>query len=205
MKNDSNDFFWPSYTDLMTSLFFIMLVLYVLTYAKLEHQQRVTVQQLRKIKEIQNAVKQLPQEYFVYQQDYKRFSLNRQIQFPKGSSQIGEEYTEYLSGVGKSIVKLVDKLKEQYKDENIKYLIVLEGMASEDSYPLNYELSYTRSLALYKFWKSHDIEFDANICDIQISGSGTGGIGRDTTDERKNQRFLIHIVPKIGDIKVGGE
>ena len=31
----SNDSFWPSYTDLMTSLFFIMLVLYVLTYVRL--------------------------------------------------------------------------------------------------------------------------------------------------------------------------
>ena len=32
----NSDSFWPSYTDLMTSLFFIMLVLFVLTYVSLK-------------------------------------------------------------------------------------------------------------------------------------------------------------------------
>lgn len=35
MAKNKPDFFWTSYTDLMTSLFFIMLTLYVLTYVKL--------------------------------------------------------------------------------------------------------------------------------------------------------------------------
>ena len=52
MKGKGSDFFWPSFTDLMTSLFFIMLVLYVLTYLKLTNQQKATEQQLNKIKEI---------------------------------------------------------------------------------------------------------------------------------------------------------
>ena len=75
MTGKSSGFFWPSFTDLMTSLFFIMLVLYVLTYLKLTNQQRATEQQLNKIKEIQAAVKELPQDYFQYDSEYKRFSL----------------------------------------------------------------------------------------------------------------------------------
>ena len=67
MKTKETDFFWPSYTDLMTSLFFIMLVLYVFTFVKLRLQQQATEEQLNKIKQIQNMVKELPKEYFTYQ------------------------------------------------------------------------------------------------------------------------------------------
>jgi N-glycosylase/DNA lyase len=79
MTGKGSGFFWPSFADLMTSLFFIMLVLYVLTYLKLTNQQRATEQQLNKIKEIQAAVKELPQNYFQYDSIYKRFSLVQNI------------------------------------------------------------------------------------------------------------------------------
>jgi hypothetical protein len=78
---------------------------------------------------------------------------------------------------------------------------VIEGMASLDNYPLNYELSYKRALSLFRLWKSNGISFDPEVCEIQISGSGTAGIreffGK---EEFKNQRFLIHIIPKMGKI-----
>ncbi|HEY0429967.1 MAG TPA: hypothetical protein VGC76_19440 [Pyrinomonadaceae bacterium] len=203
MKVKNTGFFWASFTDLMISLFFIMLVLYVLTFVKLKTQQKITEEQLNKMKEIQAAVKELPQEYFTYQSEFKRFSLNKQIQFPKGKSDITGDYREYLLNVGRSIESLVSKLKSKYQNENIKYLIVIEGMASIDGYTLNDELSYQRALALARFWKENNIVFDTNFCELQIAGSGTGGIGRYTgAEEYKNQRFLIQIVPKIGDIEV---
>ncbi len=75
------NFFWASYADLMTSLFFIMLVLFVLTIAMMKRQQKATVEQLKRIVEIQNSVKELDTRYFYYQDEYKRFSLKEQIQF----------------------------------------------------------------------------------------------------------------------------
>jgi outer membrane protein OmpA-like peptidoglycan-associated protein len=203
MKGKSSAFFWPSFTDLMTSLFFIMLVLYVLTFIKLKIQQQATEAQLNKIKEIQSAVRELPQKYFTYQPEYKRFSLNEQIQFGVGKSDIREVYTVYLFEVGRSIQNLIVKLKSQYQNENIKYLIVIEGMASNDGYIYNDDLSFQRALSLFKFWKNKGIVFDPNFCELQIAGSGIGGIGRYAgKEEYKNQRFLIQIVPKIGDIKI---
>jgi hypothetical protein len=56
MKTKELGFFWPSFTDLMVSLFFIMMVLYILTYLKLSNERRVTEEQLKKIVEIQNAM-----------------------------------------------------------------------------------------------------------------------------------------------------
>jgi outer membrane protein OmpA-like peptidoglycan-associated protein len=203
VKSKGINFFWMSFTDLMTSLFFVMLVLYVLTFVRLNTQKKITEEELAKVKEIQAAVKELPQEYFTYQSEFKRFALNRQIQFPAGDSEISSKDFDYLLNVGKNIQALVSRLKALYADDNIKYLIVIEGMASKDGYAQNDELSYRRSLALARLWERNKVSFDPNICELQIAGSGTKGIGRFSgDDEFKNQRFLIQIVPKIGDIEI---
>ena len=203
MKHKESSFFWTSYTDLMTSLFFVMLALYILTVAVLRNQQKATEEQLNKIKEIQNATKALPEKYFEYQPDYKRFTLKTQINFPAKSSQIPSNDFGYLIGVGKSIQQLVDTLKVKYKNTDIKYLIVIEGMASKDNYKNNYQLSYERALSLYNFWKDMKVKLDPSVCEVIISGSGVGGVGRfeKQSEEYKNQRFLIQIIPKIGKIE----
>jgi outer membrane protein OmpA-like peptidoglycan-associated protein len=203
MKSNNSGFFWPSFTDLMTSLFFIMLVLYVLTYLKLTNQQKVTEQQLKKIKEIQAAVKELPQEYFQYDSIYKRFSLVQNVEFEKGKDIIKIKDEVYLTKVGNSIKDLINNLKRKYSQQDIKYVVIIEGMASNDSYPENFPLSYKRAWAVLKLWQGKDIMPDQSVCEVQIAGSGTGGIGRyQPFDENKNQRILIQIVPKIGEIKI---
>lgn len=96
-----------------------------------------------------------------------------------------------------------------------------------DDWHNNYTLSYLRASFLNEFWKQNDIDI-ASIprCELIISGSGEGGVPRvipddaviesKTTDskeyarlwseeEGKNQRFLIHIVPVIGNIDVTKE
>lgn len=203
MRSQNSGFFWPSFADLMTSLFFVMLVLYVLTYLKLTNQQRVTQQQLNKIKEVQAAVKELPRKYFAYDSVYKRFSLVQNIQFAQKSDVIREGDIQYLTNVGKSISNLIDTLKTKYAGQDIKYVVIIEGMASKDNYPDNYTLSYKRALAVQNLWYERNIRFDQTICEVQVAGSGTGGIGRfPRNQETRNQRILIQIVPKIGEIKV---
>jgi len=201
MKKDN--IFWISYSDLMTSLFFVMLVLFVVTIGYLKFNLETTEEQLEKIQELQTAVQQLPEDFFDYQPEYKRFKLKRQIQFDKMKSTIKPEYKPYLLNVGRSINKLIDSLNnnEIYKKLNIKYLVVIEGMASKDDYQLNFELSYERALALYRLWKLNDINFNPETCEIQISGSGIEGIREFSgNEEYKNQQFLIHIIPKMGKI-----
>jgi hypothetical protein len=201
MKKES--FFWISYSDLMTSLFFIMMVLFVLTIGYLQYQKNATEKQLQKILELQTAVQQLPDQYFEYQPQYKRFRIKEQIRFPLGDDEIPVAYRDYLIKVGQSIFKLIYNLNidPKFRGLDIKYLIVIEGMASRDAYPYNFELSYKRALSLYKLWKSKGIWFDPKICEVQISGSGTEGVREYSgTEEYKNQRFLIHIIPKMGKI-----
>ncbi len=198
-----NIIFWISYSDLMTSLFFIMLILFVVTIGYLKSIVDATNEQLEKIQELQTAVQELPTDYFEYQPEYKRFKLNKQIQFDRGKSTIKSEYNDYLINVGKSITSLIDALNNnaEYKKFNIKYLVVIEGMASKDNYQYNFELSYERALALYRLWESNGIVFKPETCEIQISGSGIEGIREYSgQEEYKNQQFLIHIIPKMGKI-----
>lgn len=202
MKGRDSGFFWPSFTDLMTSLFFIMLVLYVLTYLKLKNQQKATEFQLNKIKEIQAAVKELPQKYFQYDSVYKRFSLVQNVEFEKGNDIIKTQYEQYLVEVGGSIRSLIDTLKSKYSKQDIKYVVIIEGMASNDDYNDNFPLSYKRAWSVLKLWENRKIHLDPKVCEVQIAGSGIGGIGRfNVNEEYKNQRILIQIVPKIGEIK----
>jgi len=202
MKKDN--IFWISYSDLMTSLFFVMLVLFVVTIGFLKYNLETTEEQLEKIQELQTAVQELPEEHFEYQSEYKRFKLNKQIQFDKGSSEIKHQYESYLLDVGNSISNLITELKhqEEFEKFDIKYLVVIEGMASQDNYIRNYELSYERALSLYKLWLNNNISFNPSDCEIQISGSGTSGIREYSgNEEYKNQQFLIHIIPKMGKIQ----
>lgn len=199
----SNNFFWVSFSDLMTSLFFVMMVLFVVTIGYLQFQKKATEEQLKKIEEIQTAVQQLPEKYFSYQPKYKRFKVNREILFDPLDHKIKKEDKYYLVKVGTSLRKLVDSLNssKMFKGLDIKYQIVIEGMASKDDYSENFELSYKRALSLYRLWKRNEIIFNPEICEIQIAGSGTDGVREYSgIDENKNQQFLIHIVPKIGKV-----
>lgn len=200
MKSKSQEFFWPSFSDLMSSLFFIMLVLYLLTFLTLKFQKRATEAQLKKIKDIEQEVRQLPAEYFVYDTTYKRYVLNRDIHFALQKTNIDSSDRHFLEMVGGSIRDLIDTLKTKYAGEDIRYVVIIEGMASKDPFPDNFPLSYRRALAVKRVWDSSRIVLDSSVCEVQIAGSGTEGLGRDTTDESKNQRILIQIVPKIGKL-----
>ena len=152
----------------------------------------------KKLREIQKAIEKLDSRYFVYQPEYKRHVLRSQVQFDKGKSEIKDNYRDMLIEAGRALKDLVDQLEP---DDNIKYLLVIEGMASRDNYTRNYELSYERALSLYRLWANEGITFDQNRYEIMISGSGEGGVGRNRVDEANNQRFLIQIIPKIGELK----
>jgi len=151
----------------------------------------------QKLKEIQKSIENLDPRYFVYQARYKRHVLKPQVQFAKGASEIDDYYKASLIEAGKALKQLVSRLKP---DDNIKYLLIIEGMASKDDYDKNYELSYERALSLYRLWEAQGIRYDSERYEIIIAGSGEGGIGRDNAVEARNQRFLIQIVPKIGDL-----
>ena len=197
-----NKLFWISFSDIMSCLFYIMLVLFVVTFFNLKkksNELNTLKDEKQKIQEIRMATRNLDEKYFNYQLEHKRYKLNRQIQFSVGKCNLNPKDYDYLIEVGSVIEKTTDSLRITNKDLdlNVKYLLVIEGMSSKDSFNKNYELSYCRAKSIHDFWLSNGIEFDSDIYEVQISGSGIGGI-RDYSglEEYKNQQVLIHIIPK---------
>lgn len=225
MSKKKESFFWTSYSDLMTSLFFIMLVLFILvvvllhkkmesdrqrlndlvnveeTLTDLRNRLEATQQQIDAIKDVENSTRDLnSSNLFKYRADYKKYVLNISVAYPKGGSDITElnvpnkeECLEQLYQAGVEIRTFLEKHHDN------KYILIVEGQASKDNYPYNYELSYSRALGLLRFWMlDKQLDFGDN-CEIQISGSGDGKLNTQSmreTEEVLNQRFLIHILPK---------
>lgn len=134
--------------------------------------------------------------------------------------------TAQIISIGQSLMQVVDSLNalkstDKYSGLDVKYMVVIEGMASNIRYDKNDELSYNRALAVYYLWKRNNIDFENSDCEVQISGSGTRGIRPyntayyeavkkgdenapmyyDLHEEEKNQCIIIQIIPKISNIE----
>ena len=212
------DFFWPSYVDLMTALFLTMLVLFVLSYKLFKDKQRdndkliydlkVQVQEKRKLDEIKAALKRLESNYFEYNPAYKRYELKFPVTFAPKSDVLPYEAQAPLVKAGRFLLSQMQSIKN---DDNVQYLVVVEGRAAKDlRYPANdphnldgpgvRQLSYSRALAVIRLWEQAGLRFPANL-EVIPAGSGFRGAGRYTgSQEALNKRFIIQIQPKIGSI-----
>jgi len=183
----------------MTSLFFVMMVLFILTVALLHKGLVSTKNQLAKIEEIEEATNTIDTTYFEYRPEYKKHILKIEVNFKNMSSSFNDidiDTKTELKQAGLTIQNFINEVTQKYP---IQYLLIIEGQASKDNFSHNFELSYERALALNRYWEESDIDFGKD-CEVLISGSGTGGTMREST-ERLNQRFLIHILPKPGIIE----
>ena len=200
MKKSRESFFWTSYSDLMTSLFIIMLVLFVLVIVLLNKRMEATVIELEDIKKVEASTRDLEGKYFTYNKEYEKFILNIDCQFPVSKYDIellSDTTRLQLMDAGKQVKDFLEKHSEN------QYLVIVEGQASANSEKMtefNYNLSYQRALSLIKFWATNpDVKFSDKNCELQIAGSGDGRLSAKTMREsvnEKNQRFLIYIIPK---------
>lgn len=156
----------------------------------------VTQKQLDEITKVVKSTEDLDPKYYNYHEEYKKYVLNIEVKYQIGESdlsKIPQEKQDSLYEAGKEIELFLEGHAEY------QYLLIIEGQASNDGYSRNYELSYERALGLIRYWTVYrGLKFGKN-CEIQIAGTGDGTIDthsmRDSIEE-KNQRFLIHILPK---------
>ena len=212
-SDNKKSLFWTSYSDLMTSLFFAMLVLFVVVVVAMgrvihdeKQSRKATQKQLEKIQAIENSIKNIDANWFEYHTKYKKHVLKIDVSYHRGESEINllsEKKREDLYKAGLAIDKFIKNAEKQYGD-SVNYILIIEGQASNDGYSRNFELSYARALALYKYLKNNrNLDLKRSNCEVLICGSGTEGTMRsqpDNANNEKNQRFLIHILPKPGII-----
>ena len=254
MNKRTNGSFWPSYVDVMTTLFAIMLVLFVVSYSRFknkEEQLKSLVDEYENIITVYSTVGSIDSTaYFGYNKEYLKHLFTVDVEYQQKEYRIdklkldekdkeaADNKRDSIIQAGRLIKETILKLEDTkgIKDDtihnNIKFLVVIEGQASKISFNLddwhnNYTLSYLRASFLNDFWKRNNIDL-ASIprCELIISGSGEGGVPRVIPNEEiikqkaadskefakiwneeegKNQRFLIHIVPVIGNIDVTKE
>lgn len=221
MKTE-DDFFWPGLADLMTALFAVMLVLFVLSFKLFKDRElhlKTYATSYAKIRELEVALQSLDNsEYFEYQEENKRYELQVPVFFDQWESEIKPEYRKKLIKAGKQLQALLEATNRQSIDNelDVKYIVLVEGMAARDSENNarnedrsfirdTYLLSYQRALSLVNLWKENGINFESNQFEVIISGSGIYGTGRYNRkeEEGKNKRFLIQILPKTGQLERG--
>ena len=173
-KKNSKDFFWPSYVDVMTNLFAITLVLFVVSFFlfKGKNEQLETVNneltvmkdEYQRVIDMNNAIQSLDNnEFFRYDDTYQKHILTipfeyilNQYRIPSGLS--NPEVVSDIKEVGISIIKTIIDLREKYIIDgkntfNIKFLVVIEGQASRSGEEEHNDiLSYRRALYLKKYW-----------------------------------------------------
>lgn len=223
MEKSNKDFFWPSYVDLMTVLFVVMLVMFVLSYIRFKGQEQenismikelnIELQEKKKLDEIKDALARLEGNYFTYNETCKRHELKGNINFQTASAKIEDRYKSHLLAAGRELKRTISNIKQDGHD--IKYLIVVEGRAArykDPNDPRNRtekefarDLSYKRALSLLQFWENAGLDFSNEQFEIIAAGSGFEGSCRFTgAREGDNKRFIIQILPKIGVIKPRG-
>lgn len=202
MRKQNKEVFWISYGDIMTSLFFIMLVLFGL------YQLRVSasLNELKEIKEIQFALENLDKRYFKFDEKNKRYKLITDVNFKSNSYSILDIPTEkrlIIKEAGKNIYDLMMKLKKE--NPNVNYILIIEGntqrtMKNHLMRPTDgYRLSYNRALALMYYWLICGYDFrKLDNCELLIVGSGYFSKSRED-NEIENRKFTIQITPKIGE------
>ena len=253
MDGRNNGAFWPSYVDIMTTLFAIMLVLFAVSYGRFkikEREQTETMNMLQSlVDEYENIITVYSTvgaidstEYFDYDKAYLKHLFTIDVEYQPKEYRIdklkldvinpdsAEQKRKDIVAAGNLVKNTILKLENKKSiNDNIKFLVVIEGQSSkvrfdEGDWFNNYTLSYLRARFINEFWKENGINIEAiSGCELIVSGSGEGGVPRIIPDEKvlhqryphptdyvkhwreeeeKNQRFLIHIVPVIGNIDV---
>ncbi|RRO12342.1 hypothetical protein [Flavobacteriaceae bacterium 14752] len=205
-----NDFFWVSFSDLMTTMFFVMLVLFVLTVVYLKVEQAKTVAKVEELEKIVQLEKQFePLQKggdFHYLEECKKFIakdlMGKEI-FEPEKTVILEQYEGATIKVGRKLEEFLVKLEKENPD--FSYLLVLEGNMANSwdkrfskNSEYGFKTSYERALAVYNLWLANNIDFRKSNVEVLISGSGFNGLCREPVEDN-NKRFSIQIIPKVSN------
>ena len=260
MDNNNNGTFWPSYVDVMTTLFAIMLVLFAVSFSRFKIKEKELTQKVEELRDTETRLQEIVDEYddilkiystvgeidatdyFGYNKPYlkhlfqinveyqtKEYAINR-LKLDQIDVNAANKKRDSIVASGELIKNTIIELNNSLPDtveNNIKFLVIIEGQSSkipfnEGPWRNNYTLSYLRAQYLNAFWKENGIDLNSiPRCELLISGSGEEGVPRELPNanelrrlypadkdyykqwnliEEKNQRFLINIVPVLGNI-----
>lgn len=167
--------FWPSYVDIMTTLFAVMLILFAVSYARFklkEGQLEMLVDEYKDIINVYSTVDSIDEsQYYAYDSLYLKHTLTVSIAYQEKEYDISnkllydltdkakaDEKRDSIAMAGKLVQNTIMHL-ENSEDigKNIKFLVVIEGQSSkipfnDNDWQNNETLSFLRAKFLKKFW-----------------------------------------------------
>lgn len=184
--------FWQNYTDLMSGLLIIFIITSIITWHKKDYLENennklsnkyeelvksyrtlenglggngsIIIREQKKIDDFFIAMIRLENEYFYFNEKYKRFESKFSVEFLPNSSTIPPNKRNILLKAGKKLEGIINEFS---KSTIVSFKIILEGRAArhlesspEENEALNQKdwkyvetLSYNRARNLYDLWK----------------------------------------------------
>ena len=93
MEDNNRTSFWPSYVDIMTTLFAIMLVLFVVSYSrfKIKEQELLKIaNKYEEIKSIYRAVENIDSTYFEFNKQFVKHIFRIQVTYQTGEFELNK-------------------------------------------------------------------------------------------------------------------
>lgn len=167
--------FWPSYVDIMTTLFAVMLILFAVSYARFklkEGELEMLVDEYKDIVNVYSTVDSIDESgFYAYDSLYLKHTLTVSIAYQDKEYDISskllydltdkvkaDQKRDSIAMAGKLVQNTIMHL-ENSKDigKNIKFLVVIEGQSSkipfnDNDWQNNETLSFLRAKFLKKFW-----------------------------------------------------
>ena len=212
-RNPSASSFWVGYADLMTSLFFVFLVVATTLALGFRYQASIyeaDARELARIREIASAASSLTEsERFFFNEEQSRFELKNNFMFGEGgSTRIDEAAKPELIAAGRDIERVLRSVQSDTTD--VRFKVVIEGRAARhwayedrhrnaDRGGVNREMSYKRALALATLWSEAGIDLESYGSELFVAGAGFEGKGRypysDGVTEGKNKQIVVQVIP----------
>lgn len=175
MKTDrsNRDSFWPSYVDIMTTLFAVMLVLFAVSFARFkskEVQLEGIVKEYKDIINVYSTVDSIDKSgFYTYDSLYlkhtltvnvayqeKEYDISNKLQYDLTDPKKANEKRDSIKQAGRLVQETIKALEDSCSD-NIKFLVVIEGQSSkipfnDNDWQNNETLSFLRAKFLKKYW-----------------------------------------------------
>ena len=148
MDGNRHGSFWPSYVDIMTTLFAIMLILFAVTYSRFKIKQvqlQSLVDEYENIITVYSTVGTIDStKYFGYNEEYLKHLFTVDVEYQTKEYHINKlklDLTDTVSAnkkrediiaAGKIVKNTIESLEQNDSlKNNIKFLVVIEGQASK--------------------------------------------------------------------------
>lgn len=130
------DSFWPSYVDIMTTLFAVMVVLFAVSFTRFranEKELEFLVARYNEIKSIYEMVEKIDSNYFEFNEEYVKFIFKIQVTFQRGRFDIESELQDDVMNplradslrtqivqAGEEIKRTIESLQNSETKQDIK-------------------------------------------------------------------------------------